>query len=232
MDEKMTMWRNWFEGINAAPDDQRLAWYDAVMRFCFLGEEPPPAQPGDQLSLVRWQAVCNVRGSVAASRRQRANGSKPKAKRKPKASQTQAKPKPPRRKSETTPKQIEVEIEKEVEIEDEVCVSARARVIDRMRGMLPQIVSKLGAPTDFARTFAAAMDQLDWRARDRGGRMFDVTPSNLTSVMRGWWLIESKNESLEKKFPPRASTPSEHCDGNGHAMTLDAIPDAPAAEVP
>lgn len=56
---------------------------------------------------------------------------------------------------------------------------------------------KLGMGEDAVAEFVRGMEELDWKARGKDGRMFNVTPVNLASVMRGW-------RDCEKKFPARA----------------------------
>ena len=90
VEDRLTFWKNWFDGIDQLPDEMRLAWYDAIMRFAFKGEEPAAAN-GDLVSAVKFQAVQFVRATIGISRTRKENGAKGARKREANAKQTRSK---------------------------------------------------------------------------------------------------------------------------------------------
>ena len=95
--DRLTFWRGWWNTARKYPDEQRLAWYDAVLAFAFDGVEPPDPD-GDITAAIAAGAVESVRSTIAISRKRRElgslGGSKRQAKRKQTPSKAQPRPRP------------------------------------------------------------------------------------------------------------------------------------------
>ena len=89
--DRLTFWRNWYEAIRFKPEKERLEKYDALLSYVFDDVEPEKPTAEHPETANAYEIVNFVRATVAKSRAQRANGSKPKAKTKPKRSQREAK---------------------------------------------------------------------------------------------------------------------------------------------
>ena len=73
--DRLTFWRNWYEGAAPLPNKLRLAWYDAVLAFAFKGETPNP-KCGTVIGAVQFQAVSMVRATIEISRKRAENRKK------------------------------------------------------------------------------------------------------------------------------------------------------------
>ena len=211
--ESLTFWRNWFDGVDAFPDELRLAWYDAVLRFAFLGVEPDRPTADDPLSAIRWNAVQMVRSTITISRRRKEigalGGSKRQANAKQTASKRQANGKQTASKRQANANQEQVQGQEQEQEQYAISISATARG-KRQPPTIDQFVDggKLaGVPEDFARGFYADLVAAGWQDAD------GLYVANWRRYLKSAWREE------QKKFPgARGSQPAG-------GIALDDIPD-------
>ena len=198
--DRLTFWKNWFDGIDQLPDEMRLAWYDAIMRFAFLGEEPEPSA-GDMIAAVKFQAVQFVRATIAISRTRKQNGSKGGVKRKQTRSKTEANAKQNRSKREANAKQVQVQ-EQEQE-QEQYANSSTAR-----RPTLNQFIAAVkvaGVDEESAREIWQELEESGWA--DKDGRPI------------GNWRRYAKTTYNERKKNPAARGDS----GNERFVDLEGV---------
>ena len=193
--DRLTFWRNWYDGFRQYPDELRLAAYDAILAFAFDGVEPTPSS-GDIGEAIKYQAVAMIRATVDISRKRRENGakggSKTQAKRKQKpgkeeanASKAQAK----RKQNQARPKQEQVqEQDKEQEQEHNAnSLSATARGNQPpTRSQFLEMAALAGVPDYFAGKLYNDLAALDWT--DAKGLHVD----NPRRYLKSAWNAEQK----------------------------------------
>ena len=188
--DRLTFYRNWFEGVDAFPDDMRLAWYDSVMRFAFRDEEPGMPTAGNPLSAISWNAVQMVRESIKISRMRREFGAKPKQKR----SKRKANTKQNGSKTEANTKQEQEQVQvKEQEQEQYANMLNATSSAQACAGKMPTIEQFVqggtlaGVPEDFCRKFYGELVAAGWA--DRDGRPV----GNWRRYLKTSWNDEQKN---------------------------------------
>ena len=200
---------NYFEYAETLPTEQRLAFYDAVMRYTFRGEEPPSDSPAyGAFMLVK----SGIDKSVSMSERGRAGGlagrgttrnlgNSNAAKKKQNKSKTKAENNTESKaenNTETIPNQKQETIRKQNEDENEdeytrtkVRVKTRARArIDA--DFLKNAAAALGIPRDYAAVFEEIMRTQDWAYVNPNGRTVPVTLGNVKTVMGSFWRREKE----------------------------------------
>lgn len=183
--DRLIFWRNWFDGVDRFPDDMRLAWYDAVMRFAFLAQEPDEPTPDDPLSAIRWNAVQMVRAAIDISRKRRQIGAKGGSKRKAKRKQKRSKPEA---KAKQEQEQVEEQVEEQVQEQYANSISATTRA----RKSLPTINQFVtmgktaGVPEEFARQLYEDLSSVGWV--DSDGRPVRAGARYLKAA----WIQEQK----------------------------------------
>lgn len=186
--DRLTFWRNWYEAIRFKPEKERIEKYDALLAYVFDGVEPEKPTAEHPETANAYEIVNFVRATVAKSRAQRANGSKPKAKKKPRRSQDEAKTKPKKAKAEQEQEQVQ-----EQEQEQEQYANSISATTARGRGKLPPTIEqfqsmavKAGVPPDFAEYLHGELTRCDWTAAD-GSRV-----ANPIRYLKSAWNTEQK----------------------------------------
>lgn len=164
--DRLTFWRNWYEAIRFKPEKERLEKYDALLAYVFDGVEPEKPTAEHPETANAYEIVNFVRATVAKSRAQRANGSKPKTKTKPRRSQDEAKMKPKKAKTEQEQEQVQ-------EQEQEQYANSLSATTARGRGKSPPTIEQFkamavtaGVPEDFAVRLHAELDSVGWTTAD------------------------------------------------------------------
>lgn len=199
--DRLTFWRNWYDGFRQYPDEMRLAAYDAILAFAFDGVEPTPSS-GDIGEAIKYQAVAMIRATVDISRKRRENGAKggsktqanakqDASKRQANAKQNQAK----RKQTKANPKQEQVQ-EQEQEQEHNA-ISYSATKGKKSPPSLAQFIERgklAGVPEDYARTFYAELSAAEWRDAE-GLRI-----GNPIRYLKSAWTAEQKKICAARDF--------------------------------
>jgi hypothetical protein len=186
--DRLTFWRNWYEAIRFKPEKERLEKYDALLAYVFDGVEPEKPTAEHPETANAYEIVNFVRATVAKSRAQRANGSKPKAKKKPKRSQAEANAKPKKAKARQEQEQEQVQ-EQEQEHNANSITATRTREA-AARYSLEQFIaagSTAGVPADFCRERWLDLEARGWI--DENGRRTLTSPR---SYLKTAWTAEQK----------------------------------------
>lgn len=164
--DRLTFWRNWYQGARQLPDEMRLAWYDAVLDFAFASVEPTSADCKDAMAALKFQAVQMVRSTIEISRSRRKAGESRGSKRKAKRKQTEANPK----QTEANPKQEQVQVQEQ---EQEQYANSIKASSAHARGMTTPTIEQFieggrlaGVPEDFARAFYGEIVARGWEDVD------------------------------------------------------------------
>ena len=126
----VTFYRSFYEALEDLPDENRLALYDAILKYSFTEEEP-------QLNGIDASIWKLIKPNLDSSLQRYKNGSKPKKKRN--GSETEAKPK-----RNANNKEKDKEKEKEKDKEDNRVRSLtefkkrRSQVIEAVAKLYPQ----------------------------------------------------------------------------------------------
>ena len=192
--DRLTFWRNWYDGFRQYPDELRLAAYDAILAFAFDGEEPAPSD-GDIGAAIKYQAVAMIRATVDISRKRREIGSKG-------GSKAQAKRKQTPSKAQANANQEQVQEQEHVQEQEQehiaICSTAtRGRKLSRLT--VDQFVERgklAGVPADFARGFHADLVAADWR--DAEG----LPIGNPIRYLKSAWVAEQKKISAARVNGP------------------------------
>jgi len=218
MGKSMAFFDGYFLFAESLPPEQRLAFYDAVMRYAFRGEEPSGDSPvWGAFMLVKAtldkslsMAEMGRRGGMARSARKadavKANGARggrpaglksAEPKRKTKAGNLSAKP---NRNQSEEPNGNQSEepngnLTNENENENENNTRSSERVKTRPRAriepdFLRNAAAQLGIPREFADEFAEIMRTQDWAYINPNGRTVAVNLGNVKTVMGCFWKRE------------------------------------------
>lgn len=201
--DRLTFWRNWYDGFRQYPDELRLAAYDAILAFAFDGVEPTPSS-GDIGEAIKYQAVAMIRATVDISRKRRENGakggSKTQAKRKQKPSKAEAnasKAEAKRKQNKARPKQEQVQEQVQEQEQEHNAISSSATSRGKQPPTIEQFVSGAaiaGVPEDFARSFYADLVAAGWE--DKDGRHV----ANWRRYLKTAYADEQKKISAARDF--------------------------------
>lgn len=218
MRPSMAFFDGYFLFGESLPPDQRLAFYDAILRYAFRGEEPEEGSPAwgafmliratldKSLSMAEIGRKGGMATSAAKAETARANGASggrpPKAEkqRKPKR-ETQAKPK--RNPTETqaeNPSGTQRKPNDMNENENNHALSSVKNAPARVRiepDFLRNAASAIGVPQSFADEFAEIMRMQDWAYINPSGRTVQVTLGNVKTVMGCFWKREKERRGAD-----------------------------------
>lgn len=189
--DRLTFWRSWYDQARRFPDEQRLAWYDAVLAFAFDGVVPDePA--GDITRAIAAAAVDGVRATIAISRKRREIGSKGGAKKKQPKSEAEASAKQKRSKKKANRNQDQDQEQDQDQDQDHngnrslVKGSTATRRQPPTIGQFKAMAVKAGVPEDFAEYLHGELTRCDWTAAD-GSHV-----ANPIRYLKSAWTAEQK----------------------------------------
>ena len=148
--DRLTFYGNWYEAIRYLPDEDRLAWLDAVLGYAFLGSVPKPGNIG-------YIAVQMVKASIEVSDTRRANGKQNGSKRKAKRKQIGSK-------TEANAEQVQEQVKEQVQVKEQYATTT-ARGAESSSPSLAQFVDgcKLaGVPEAFAARLFGDLASVAW----------------------------------------------------------------------
>ena len=209
---RLTFWRNWYMAVAPYPDEMRLAWYDAVLRYAFEGIEPEMPTKGDAVSAIGWSAVQMVRETIAISRKRKEIGelgakqkrSKREANAKQMRSKTEANAKQTCSKPEANPKQEQVQEQEQEQVQEQEqehnanSITATAHTRGKLLPTIEQFVEGgrvANVPEDFSRTLFHALDAAGWL--DASGAHI----GNWRRYLKSAWSEEQKNIAARALIP-------------------------------
>lgn len=218
MGKSMAFFDGYFLFAESLPPEQRLAFYDAVMRYAFRGEEPSGDSPvwgafmlvkatlDKSLSMAEMGRRGGMARSAAKSETAKENGArggrpsgaarqKPKREtqaQNPTETQAQNPSAEPNRNPSGKPNENPTN---ENENENENNTRSVERVKTRARAriepdFLRNAAAQLGIPREFADEFAEIMRTQDWAYINPNGRTVAVNLGNVKTVMGCFWKRE------------------------------------------